>query len=213
MAPFRRVERASAGLAARRRALAHCAAVILALAACGGSKSQPPTPPKAQPDPWQSDGPPGPPPPSSQELLATLATFNNDVCTCADNDCIERVTDARNKYTHDLALRFGDKRYSADVQEKGLELQKLYLECVKRIVKPEPGRVSLFEKKMQRYVELRDDMCACVDAQCVARVRQATLEHIDKMGHVPAPDDEAELRPVAMIKEIWVCASKVKTKP
>lgn len=144
----------------------------------------------------------------------TLAAFTDEVCKCTDNDCIERVSDARNKYTHDLSARGAEAAIENDPQRlaRGVEQQELFLECARRIIKRDPGHIGVSKKKLLRHVELRDEMCRCTDKQCAGRVGAAVKQHVAESRHVPLLNDEDEARILKLMIEGLACSLKVDSK-
>jgi hypothetical protein len=185
---------------------------MIVLVACERDAKQS-APESVQPDPWQAKPAPSPVLPAPKQILATLAGFTDEVCKCVDNDCLERVTDARNKYTHELAPHARDafKDYAEGIAAAE-EQQRRFAECAQRILKPEPGRLSTSQKKIARYIELRDEMCGCTDGPCVERVQRDIDRHSDETKHVPFASDDDARRMAQAMKESVACSVKVSSK-
>jgi hypothetical protein len=97
------------------------AAALLAivLTACGGS--QPPPPPVSNTAPITPvDAAVDAEPKGMAGVLAKMTRFSDDICTCSDRPCVNRVTDEMTRWGQEMAKsmdRNADKPSEADMKQ------------------------------------------------------------------------------------------------
>ena len=145
------------------------------------------------------------------EILARYSEFTQQVCACTDNDCLERVTDDRNRYAHAMKKKYGEPSLSAEESARVDAVIDAYRTCVERIVKIEPNRPRAAEQKMfVPMAALRDRMCQCSDKACVDRVKADGLALMNEVGHMPLDEDE-EARLKTIADEMQTCGFRAVT--
>ncbi len=115
--------------------------VVVALVACGGKEPPPPTPvsnvvivPDAGPPDARLD--------DVEVVLATMASFKNDMCKCPDKACADQVQERMTKWATEMAQAAGDRvppRMSDDAAERMTAIGQEYGECMVKAMTPQTG--------------------------------------------------------------------------